>query len=239
MTKQETRQLGIEFERRVQQMMPQKEFLDKLDTETIYSFLNQYQDKLIHELFANLGKIAEQDEDSSRIDTLLKDLITTQPITTKDLTNDLGFSNTEQWSLPQNAPTLAQYIRSTSTVDQYYKKGASNNIAATTITNKFVPNANIAKYAEAPNNTLRIMRTPIITVNGSKFVTIHDKYTNITVLRVTYYRNPQYFSPLDNKNCELPIDLFEDLVSGAVALYMQYVVGQNKQDKKEDKENQS
>lgn len=41
MTLQETRQLGIEFERRVQTMIPEKE-LDKLDTETIYSFLNQY-----------------------------------------------------------------------------------------------------------------------------------------------------------------------------------------------------
>ena len=50
MTLLETRQLGIEFERRVQTMIPQKEILEKLDSETIYSFLNQYQDKLIHDL---------------------------------------------------------------------------------------------------------------------------------------------------------------------------------------------
>ena len=42
MTELETRQLGIEFERRVQTMIPEKEFTDKLDTETIYSYLNQY-----------------------------------------------------------------------------------------------------------------------------------------------------------------------------------------------------
>ena len=59
MTEQDTRQLGIEFERRVQQMIPQKEFLDKLDTETIYSFLNQYQDKLVHELFNVVGNLQE------------------------------------------------------------------------------------------------------------------------------------------------------------------------------------
>ena len=51
MTLEETRQLGIEFERRVQTMIPEREFLDKLDTETIYSFLNQYQDKYIHEIY--------------------------------------------------------------------------------------------------------------------------------------------------------------------------------------------
>ena len=40
MNTEQTRQLGIEFERRIQTMLPQREFLDKLDTETIYSFLN-------------------------------------------------------------------------------------------------------------------------------------------------------------------------------------------------------
>ena len=51
MTLDETRQLGIEFERRIQTMIPETEFVAKLDTETIYSYLNQYQDKLIQELY--------------------------------------------------------------------------------------------------------------------------------------------------------------------------------------------
>jgi hypothetical protein len=42
MTLEETRQLGIEFERRVQTMIPEKELADKLDSDTIFSFLNQY-----------------------------------------------------------------------------------------------------------------------------------------------------------------------------------------------------
>jgi hypothetical protein len=42
MTLEQTRNLGIEFERRVQTMIPEREFIDKLDTETIYSYLNQY-----------------------------------------------------------------------------------------------------------------------------------------------------------------------------------------------------
>jgi hypothetical protein len=89
------------------------------------------------------------------------------------------------------------------------------------------------------------MRTPVISFSrveddDSLFTIIHDRYTTITGVQLTYYKNPQYFTILENPSkCELPIDLFEDLVSGAVALYMQYVVGQNKQDKKEDKENQS
>ena len=51
MTIEQTRQLGIEFERRVQTMIPETEFADKLDTDTIYSYLNQFQDKFMHELY--------------------------------------------------------------------------------------------------------------------------------------------------------------------------------------------
>ena len=40
MTIKETRQLGIEFERRVQTMIPDREYIDKLDTDTIYSFFS-------------------------------------------------------------------------------------------------------------------------------------------------------------------------------------------------------
>jgi hypothetical protein len=42
MTLEQTRLLGIEFERRVQTMIPETEFSLKLDTETIYSYLNQF-----------------------------------------------------------------------------------------------------------------------------------------------------------------------------------------------------
>ena len=47
MTLDETRQLGIEFERRVQTMIPEKEVVDKLDSETVFSFLNQKDDILM------------------------------------------------------------------------------------------------------------------------------------------------------------------------------------------------
>jgi len=57
MTLAETRQLGIEFERRIQTMIPETEFMNKLDTETIYSFINQYQDKLIQELYRTIDQV--------------------------------------------------------------------------------------------------------------------------------------------------------------------------------------
>lgn len=37
-----------------------------------------------------------------------------------------------------------------------------------------------------------------------------------------YLRQPSEFSPLTNTVCELPIDCFEDLVTGAVELFFNY-----------------
>jgi len=60
MTLEETKQLGIEFERRIQTLIPETEYTRKLDTETIYSFLNQYQDKYIHDIYRNLDNISSE-----------------------------------------------------------------------------------------------------------------------------------------------------------------------------------
>lgn len=74
MTLLETRQLGIEFERRVQTMIPEREF-DKLDTETIYSFLNQYQDKYIHDIYRNLDQIQSGTKLSAHVESVLQSML--------------------------------------------------------------------------------------------------------------------------------------------------------------------
>ena len=75
MTIEDTRRLGIEFERRVQTMIPDTEFLEKLDTETIYSFLNQYQDKYVHEIYRNLDQIQSGSHLSAHVESVLQSLI--------------------------------------------------------------------------------------------------------------------------------------------------------------------
>ena len=76
MSLDETRQLGIEFERRVQTMIPETEMISKLDTETIYSFLNQYQDKFIHDIYKVLDSIPSPSKPSAYVERIIQGLLT-------------------------------------------------------------------------------------------------------------------------------------------------------------------
>lgn len=230
MNRQETRQLGIEFERRVQQLLPQKEFLDKMDTETIYSFLNQYQDKLIHDAFQRLDKFAEPQQKSSRNETLLKELISTSQLSKTHETK-----NVIRYELPND---FALYIKSISFVNTYYRMKKDNYATEEIkpVANELISSTESSEYVIAPNDTMKIIRKPIVSIEAGTIRVVHDNFTNIHKLELTYYRTPKYFSPLNNTNCELSIDLFDDLVSGAVALYVQYVAGLQKEQDKEKTE---
>ena len=57
MTLDQTRKLGIEFERRLQTINENMKISDKIDTDDIYSYLNQYQEYEVNSLreFDNLS----------------------------------------------------------------------------------------------------------------------------------------------------------------------------------------
>ena len=124
MTIEQTRQLGVEFERRVQIMIPETEFVDKLDTDTIYSFLNQYQDKFITEIYKSLDRLESGSKISSHVESVLQSLYTGETIpTTEAEVNNLDYNNPSEidtsrsitWELPDG-----YYIRSVSNVSSTY-----------------------------------------------------------------------------------------------------------------------
>lgn len=82
---------------------------------------------------------------------------------------------------------------------------------------------------ETPHDTLRILRYPAATlgnIDDKKVLTvIYDQYTTPAGIKLLYYKQPAHFSLMTSTKCELPLDAFEELVSGAVDLYVQYVAG--------------
>lgn len=239
MTLNETRQLGIEFERRIQTMIPEKEF-DKLDTETIYSFLNQYQDRYIHDIYRNLDNIQSGTKLSSHVESVLQTLLKTSELTAAGNSNPIDTPLSIVCGLP---PDFDMYVRSTSIVSDTYNFKVSNNTnqGLKIIPNQFVSQNDAYKLFETPNNTLRILRRPAAILSKNNvgkctLTVIHDRYTNIQKVGLTYYAKPTYFDIMTSTKCELPIDVFDDIVSGAIDLYIQYVAGAEANKKKQQEQ---
>lgn len=244
MSIKETRQLGIEFERRVQTMIPETEFGRKLDTETIYSFLNQYQDKYVHDIYRSLDQIQADSKLSAHIDRVLQGLLKTESITDPgQIDSNLSIEDPNGISIIDTARSITYilpsdfylYVRSVSRVNKTFsfKSGEDDN-ATRIVPNRLTSQNDIWKVIETPHDSLRILRYPVAVLNKYEqynsekrptLTVIYDQYTEPTGISITYYKQPNHFDLFTNTPCELPMDAFDDLVSGAVDLYVQYVAG--------------
>lgn len=327
MTLAETRQLGIEFERRVQTLIPDAEFLNKLDTDTIYSFLNQYQDKYIHQIYRNLDSIPAGSKTSAHVESVLQNMLKSETISVLDENvidnSETDFTDPNGLSIVDTARSITYplpsdfylYIRSVSNVtstysfnagdvtsesyikvnslpissidqnkyyiynnrrykydvvipaqsavyytqeeaDQYntehsltsqsedfkttasikipavsevkgwIEKGDYNALPIRIIPNMLSSQNDVWKLIETPHDSLRILRYPAAILNTDKTISvIYDRYTNVRGIKIIYYKQPQHFDLMDSIPCELPMDAFDDLVTGAVDLYVQYAAG--------------
>ena len=249
MTIEETRKLGIEFERRVQTMIPDTELLDKLDTETIYSFLNQYQDKYVHDIFRSLDQITAGTKLQAHIDSVLQSLLHTKTIFitdkgvedhTEPATDEYGnviidTARSVSYPLPKS---FYMYLRSVSNVGKTFSFKGKNDGSKSPIRilpNQLISQNDLWRLLETPHDSLRILRYPAAVLTQPRDIgkegvvptltVIYDQYTEPLGIKVTYYKEPDHFSLMTSTKCELPMDAFEELVSGAVDLYVQYVAG--------------
>lgn len=224
MTLAETRQLGIEFERRIQQMSPEREFLDKLDTETIYSYLNQFQDKYIKDIYRSLDQIPADSNVASQIETIVASLLKSKTITEGSVSTVFG-KNAKEFLLPDD---FYVYIESASVVSEMYNAKKEGMIVA----NKLVSQADALKLTSVAHDSLRVLRNPAVVLTDMKknlekkdvqtLTIIYDSWTEVTGLKVVYYKMPKQFDIMTSTPCELPLSAFDDLVSGAIELYLEH-----------------
>ena len=247
MTHEQTRAMIIEIERRLQTMDPTMQIQNKIETDDIVSFLNQYQNMFIKDVYLSKSKVKDDKRLSSKLNNYLSTLYVL------DHNCDLIVGSRDYESFVQLPEDYLLYINSMCE----YKHDLFDNGFTLLVHNKYINDiSDIRDVVYNIANTGFIMRNPIATdhiyyeshINpsnpflGQAFVIYHDIYSTIFNVTLSYIKTPKYIDiigePMDYA-CELPYECFDDLVQGTIDLYVstKYKLSQPKTKKKnEDKE---
>lgn len=207
----DARTMQKEFERRIMLMDPTLRDTEKLTSDTIFAFLNAAQNRLVTQTYLQY----DQSTDGSRVDYKLIDSL--KPlICDSTLTEDTYVNKyINDFNLPDD---YMYYIQSNSVITK-------SHLANTLTDESVVANKDI-KYTSV-NDILpayydkKIIRVPYAVINKNNSTTlqiIHDEYTLVTKVELTYYRKPNQIS-LD-QDCELPDTVHMDLVEQAVEIFV-------------------
>lgn len=219
MTLEQTRQLGIEFERRIQTILPSTKTVDKIDTEDIYAFLNEYQNQFIKELYITKDRVQPNSNASNRINDYLKTLI----VWGECVPDEYNLFKLDDFNM---------YIDSTSLIEGSYAKPYDEEDSQTQVWvgNDYINSQQYNQIMRDSYNKGKILRRPLLVMKnagkGTTFEVITDEYTKVIAVDIRYIKIPANFTILgDGVACELPYECFNELVSGAVQLFINYKRG--------------
>lgn len=204
MTLDQTRKLGIEFERRLQTINENMKISDKIDTDDIYSYLNQYQDQFIKTIYLTQDNVKQGTKALAKLQDYLKTLVKEQ-----------SYSYSESVVLPDN---YLMYLSSNSVVTVSYLTNNNSFI----IDNIIIKQSDAYKFKAEGFNKGRVLQHPIVYLTDNTLHLIKDEYTTPTLITLQYVSKPNYFDINTSTACELPYECFEDIVNGAVDLYFEY-----------------
>ena len=211
MTHKQTRDLLIEIERRLQTMDPTMVVYNKIETDDLISYFNQFQNTFVKQLYQIKSKPEENKKLSVKLDSYLSTLYSVEQLT--KATDDVQHKDCFTYNLPSR---YLLYIDSVSKINLSYKDNKTF-----TVNNQLVEyESTISQVMNKAFNNGNIIRKPLVVISNGLDVYI-DQYSTLDSITLTYIKMPQQLQ-LDDSNyaCELPYECFDELVEGTVDLYI-------------------
>lgn len=241
MTQSETRQLGIEFERRCQTVDPTMEYIGKMDTDDIYSFINQYVVEYVKAVYQSRDKVEKGTPEYSKIAIIL-DSITKNELWKIEEDSTLIDGGKYTVSPIDNSTKLNDILEILG-IHQYKFQLYNGEYINSSI--DLVSYEDLVNMRNALNQNF-ILKRPVMAIYpesnklelelGSLYKLLSGD-TVLNVLQMSVVKLPVKFGPKDT--CPLPATCFDDIVTGAVQLYFSYKSRLTKPDKEEKQSEES
>lgn len=211
MTHEQTRDLLIEIERRLQTMDPTMVVYNKIETDDLVSYFNQFQNTFVKQLYQIKSKPEENKKLSVKLDSYLSTLYSIEQLT--KATDDVQHKDCFTYSLPSR---YLLYIDSVSKINLSYKDNKTF-----TVNNQLVEyESTISQVMNKAFNNGNIIRKPLVVISNGLDVYV-DQYSTLDSVTLTYIKMPQQILINDvDYACELPYECFDELVEGTVDLYI-------------------
>lgn len=214
------KEMQIEFERLVQLSNPQLESVTKLDSDTIFYFINSAQERYIKQSFIKVDGVDKNSNSYNRLLDICKSLITTTLL--YDGYNSTLYKYCKSFELPNDINNkfyvyLSSFSDIVDKVDNESKIANNELISATDISKILVTNINKP-----------ILRNPCAVLNSlddkSSITIYYDTYTTLTNCTITYIRKPLDINTISGNGitsvCELDSNVHRELVEMAVDIFM-------------------
>ena len=231
------REMQIEFERLIQLANPGFIIAGKIDSDTIFYFLNAAQNRFIKLNYMSLDSVKQTVENLRKNTDSFKSLIVTKTIGVgEDLTVGMYGKKYKLPSDKDNAFFL--YQNSVSHVSGTYMNIPDTIVDGNKVINNYKPISNklitqdelgklLVSYYNNP-----ILRHPCAVldgdVNGNSYITIYtDSYTKLKGCTIVYIRMPKKFNVIIPEGdttivdrCELDENVHQDIVELAVEMFL-------------------
>ena len=219
------RQLQIEFERRLQLMDPELVGTNKLNSDTIFSFINEAIDKFYKTRYSGINSKSEGFEQSQKRIDDLRNLIKTTTFTDQIINE----GNIYKVELPKDYVLMLGDTAGITPLDEYAQCWELNEDGDYVIKYNDTIEATIETIDRQLNNSLseHLLKycnaRPLKLIQGSDVLLYTDGKYKVSEYKITYLSKPLFIDSSNITNTEytsLPEHTHMEIVKMAVQLYL-------------------